>query len=109
MGEGEGEGEGERGRERGRERERERAAAAAYLCAQLQPSRNHNHVVKAYEIIIMMKSEVRNGHVWVHNNWNSYQKENSCVTERGSGDVCTETVGLQEIPIPHIVCTYMSI
>ena len=67
--------------ERERKRERERAAAAAFLCAQLQPSRNHNHVVKAIEIIIMMKSEVINGHVWVHNNWNSYQKENSCVLQ----------------------------
>ena len=68
--------------------------------------------------------------MWVHTKWKSYQKENACVLqeqlqtqldwlcailvetphpERGSGEVCTETVGLQEVPIARtcIVCTYM--
>ena len=66
--------------------------------------------------------------MWVHTKWKFYQKENACVLtaeqlqtqldwlrailvetphpERGSGDVCTETVGFQEIPIPHIVCIH---
>ena len=97
--------EGERGRE-GR-REEGRAAAAAYLCAQLQPSRSHNHVVKAIEIIIVKK--VRREMAMCGCTPNESRKKTTCVLqsqlqtqldwlcgaphpERGSGEFCTETV-----------------